>query len=943
MAGKKGEKALGPKDVEVESEKQGPLSQEKRSLSVPDLSALDMATLRSTFEDNTSLSVTLDDIKGSGRQGHGAGQPTDGENGGMSELLTNMRDSPRLQTQLTGGTSNTEDDLESRSAMTISGLQGKELGKELKRALTSQSRRKPNLTIGGVEEEDDADHPNANTTISGTRGESLAAELKFAISHPTHGAVLHEDIESDNSSVRIPHNDSVESLVSLAGDDFDSAVPPSATRSFRREASKKEGPPAPAPREIEWKRFKSPLMRKINKEMKHMHLLCDAVESKMPQNGKHLRDSIRKTNQLMKKLEQHQEYRERDHLLMNRLLAMRKKKDLIQKMWNITTPNKRRNYAIYTSLLTFCLGFLVILGLTKDYLPHDDELGELVTVTTGATTISALHSSPIRRVEIDVTIPPSGDIAGLVSNQTATLPQILVSVEMQNQGDGGWVPVGKTNRCSISHELRHCFLVFSGLHRIWDDGNYSGLRLTYDLGGDPPASLVVPFSAEVRQYGVLGQAKIWIALFVLLSALLLIAFELIHRTLVAMMGSFIMLALLLALDEAPDLQKVIQWMDEGALALLFGMMIIVGKLSRTGLFEVMTVKVIGFSKGNKWHMAMVLCAMTALLSAFLDNVTTVLLLAPVTITLAKVLKIDPVPILISLTIFSNIGGAATMIGDPPNIIVGNALSDHIMFMDFIYVLMPIICIMSLPCMALLRVIYGGKLAGMVDKETYSNAVRLKKRYRITDRHLLTESLIVLGTVIFGFLLHPVHHVEPAWIALFGAVILMVFSSPHHIHADLEMVEWETLLFFAALFAMIEAMGEVGLIREIGNLLTSIIGAVDEESRTGFAIFLLTSVSAVVSAFLDNIPYTATMVPVIKQLSESDLGLNLEPLAWSLCLGACLGGNGSLIGASANIVVAGVADREGHHITFKDFFRVGFPIMCLSVVFGIVYLELLYAL
>jgi len=485
--------------------------------------------------------------------------------------------------------------------------------------------------------------------------------------------------------------------------------------------------------------------------------------------------------------------------------------------------------------------------------------------------------------------------------------------------------------------------VFSGLHRIWDDGNYSGLRLTYDLGGDPPASLVVPFSAEVRQYGVLGQAKIWIALFVLLSALLLIAFELIHRTLVAMMGSFIMLALLLALDEAPDLQKVIQWMDEGALALLFGMMIIVGKLSRTGLFEVMTVKVIGFSKGNKWHMAMVLCAMTALLSAFLDNVTTVLLLAPVTITLAKVLKIDPVPILISLTIFSNIGGAATMIGDPPNIIVGNALSDHIMFMDFIYVLMPIICIMSLPCMALLRVIYGGKLAGMVDKETYSNAVRLKKRYRITDRHLLTESLIVLGTVIFGFLLHPVHHVEPAWIALFGAVILMVFSSPHHIHADLEMVEWETLLFFAALFAMIEAMGEVGLIREIGNLLTSIIGAVDEESRTGFAIFLLTSVSAVVSAFLDNIPYTATMVPVIKQLSESDLGLNLEPLAWSLCLGACLGGNGSLIGASANIVVAGVADREGHHITFKDFFRVGFPIMCLSVVFGIVYLELLYAL
>ena len=284
-----------------------------------------------------------------------------------------------------------------------------------------------------------------------------------------------------------------------------------------------------------------------------------------------------------------------------------------------------------------------------------------------------------------------------------------------------------------------------------------------------------------------------------------------------------------------------------------------------------------------------------------------------------------------------------MIGDPPNIIVGNALSDTILFMDFIYVLMPIIIIMSIPCMLLLRLIYKSKLEGQVDKETYSKALRLKKKYKIKNKHLLVQSSIVLFTVIFGFLLHPVHHVEPAWIALFGAVVLMVFSSPHHIHDDLELVEWETLLFFAALFTMIEAMGEVGLIREIGNLLTSIIGGISEKSRTGFAILLITSVSAVVSAFLDNIPYTATMVPVILQLASSpDLGLDLKPLAWSLCLGACLGGNGSLIGASANIVVAGIAEREGHHITFKDFFRVGFPILCLSVAFGIVYLEILYA-
>ena len=935
MEGKReGEEGLGVKDVSVgEIEKR--IVRNNRSLSVPDLSAMDLSAIRSAG----TQEVTLDDIKG--KEPDLAQSPS-----GFHELVRNMPLARQSSTKFTG-TSMTED--EERSAMTISGVEGVEMAKELKRALTVRGRQ-PNLTIGGEDEEDDIDHPGANTTISGTRGESLAAELRYAITHPTHGKVILEDIDSDSfSSVRIPRNESMESLLqhslgdqSHDGTDIDgTGVPPSAEVAQAERQILVPAKDHPT-KEIEWKRFKSPWMRKINKEMKHMHLLCDAVESKMPQNGKHLRESIRKTNHLMKKLEQHQEYRERDHLLMNRLLAMRRKKDLIQKMWNIKPPNKRRNQAIYISMISICVAFLVVLGLSKDYLPQDEELSEVVTVSTDVPTAYALHTSPIRRIEVDMTLPCVTDIQGYVLNDTTT-PDVLVSVQMNDKMTGEWVDAGASRSCSISNGVNKCFLVFTGLHSQWNDGHYNGLQLTYNLGGTPPKGLVVALNAEVRQYGILGQAKIWIALVVLLGALFLIASELIHRTLVAMMGSFIMLAFLLALDEAPDLQKVMEWMDEGALGLLCGMMIIVGKLSRTGLFEVMTVKVIGYSKGNKWHMTMILCTLTAFLSAFLDNVTTVLLLAPVTITLAKVLKMDPIPLLISETIFSNIGGAATMIGDPPNIIVGNALSDSIMFMDFIYVLMPIICIMSIPCMLLLRFIYSDKLAGKIDKETYSNALRLKKRYTITNKHLLVQCLIVLFTVIFGFLLHPVHHVEPAWIALFGAVILMAFASPNHIHQDLEMVEWETLLFFAALFSMIEAMGEVGLIREIGNILTSLIGAISEESRTGFSIFLLISVSAVVSAFLDNIPYTATMVPVILQLASSDLGLNLEPLAWSLCLGACLGGNGSLIGASANIVVAGVAEREGHHITFKDFFKVGFPIMCLSVAFGIVYLELLYAM
>lgn len=196
--------------------------------------------------------------------------------------------------------------------------------------------------------------------------------------------------------------------------------------------------------------------------------------------------------------------------------------------------------------------------------------------------------------------------------------------------------------------------------------------------------------------------------------------------------------------------------------------------------------------------------------------------------------------------------------------------------------------------------------------------------------LLIQTGIVLGAAILAFLLHPLHHVNVAWIAILGAVTLMLVSSPRHIHKDLEAVEWDTLLFFAALFVMVEAMGEVGLIRKIGDILIQIIEAAPEASRKKVSIVLIMWVSALVSAFLDNIPYTATMVPVVKQLAGAGLGLALEPLAWSLAFGACLGGNGSLVGASANIVVAGIAEREGYHISFMGFLAKSFPVMILTV-------------
>lgn len=857
------------------------------------------------------------------------------EDESLDDDFSSFSQSFKFATHSTATFSTVSEDEDTRTAMTLSGVQGQQMAKELQKALHHQgSVRKPNIAIAGEGDEDDMEFPDSdrNYTISGAGADQLAKEIRFAISHPTHGSVKQAD-KTGHSGIRKRRlSGSCETV--LEGPEFEPTIQSSDAQ--------------PGPKSPEYTRFKSPMMHKINKEMKQMHLLCDAVESKMPQNGKHLRDSLRTTQHLMKRLEQSHEFREKDPLILNRLVGMRRKTQFKQNMLNLpSTQHKKRKIVLNVVMSLVCIGFLAILG-RGDYRPYDKELGELVTVTSGQQRTYSLNDSPNKRIEVHLTVPPWGSINSDSSAEGnsalgngATTAGILVMLQMQQQSDS-WVTIGEAEKCSFANEsARECFFAFSAEKLM--DGRTGSLQFAYSLVQDSVSQYAIPFNAHVRQYGILGQAKIWLACGLLVVALFLIAFELLHRTLVAMVGSFFMLLLLLALDEAPDLQQVLEWMDEGALGLLFGMMVIVGKFSRTGLFELVTIKVLGISKGNKWTMTVFLCALTGFLSAFLDNVTTVLLIAPVTLSLAKVLDIDPIPFLVAEVIFSNIGGAATMIGDPPNIIVGNALSHEVNFMDFIYALTPITIIAFVPCMFFLRFLYRKKVVGQVDQEKYYSALRLRKTYTIKDKHLLIQSSIVLTTVIIGFLLHPVHHIEPAWIAIFGAVLLLVFSSPHEIHDDLEVIEWETLLFFAALFVMIEAMSAVGLIREIGNLLIRLIGTVPAGGRMEVAILLVTSVSAIVSAFLDNIPYTATMIPVMVQLSEADLGLGLKPLAWSLCLGACLGGNGSLLGASANIVVAGIAHREGHHITFKEFFRTGFPIMCMSVVIAIIYLELRYAL
>jgi Na+/H+ antiporter NhaD/arsenite permease-like protein len=436
----------------------------------------------------------------------------------------------------------------------------------------------------------------------------------------------------------------------------------------------------------------------------------------------------------------------------------------------------------------------------------------------------------------------------------------------------------------------------------------------------------------------------WAAYRVLLAGLLLIAvfvfiaIDIIHRTLVAMVGSLVALTLLGATGEFKTLQQVVVFIDEEALALLFGMMVMVFLLSTTGVFEWLAVRVLIKSKGSVKKLFVLLALTTGSLSFFLDNTSVMLLTAPVTIELCKVLEVNPVPFLIGEVVFSNIGGTATMIGDPPNIILGSLLSEYVTFVDFIVSQMPPILLMS-PIVMLFLVHFFRETVCVPHRELGDISV-LKRQYPITQPLMLVKNGTIMITVLILFFLSAVHRIATAWIAILGAIMMMIVASPRDLHSVFEHVEWDALLFFAALFVMIEAMAELGLISWIGDVLSDIIGAAPAESQLVVAIVVIIWISAIVSGFLDNIPYTTTMVPVILQLS-SNLQLPIRPLIWSLSFGACLGGNLTLVGASANLITAGAAEHCGHKIGFVEFMKVGFFVVVISTSIACVYAVLLY--
>jgi len=431
-------------------------------------------------------------------------------------------------------------------------------------------------------------------------------------------------------------------------------------------------------------------------------------------------------------------------------------------------------------------------------------------------------------------------------------------------------------------------------------------------------------------------AAFYISAVVLILIYILISFEILHRTHAALLGASVLLVISYVLGHFNNdffilsFENAKNYIDMNVIYLLMGMMLIVGIMKRTGIFQWMAFKSYQMSKGNVWKLAFILMVITAITSAFLDNVTTMLLLTPVSIEIALVLRINPWSLLMPEVLASNIGGTATLIGDPPNIMIGSYA--HLAFMDFVIALAPVVFICMIALVIMMRFRYGDdyKKARLTPENVDNLLKKLEQEYKITNRALLNHSLVILIFVVILFILHGTFEMEPSIAALIGASLLMISAVViDKINVSLMIereIEWPTLVFFMMLFIVVGAAEETGLIQMIAQVVQSVSGG-----NLVMAIILIMWVSAIMSAIVDNIPFTATMLPIVAYLSQVIPDVEANILWWALALGACFGGNGTLIGASANVVTSGLAEKAGHSIKFIDFMKVGLPVMFVTMI------------
>ncbi len=414
---------------------------------------------------------------------------------------------------------------------------------------------------------------------------------------------------------------------------------------------------------------------------------------------------------------------------------------------------------------------------------------------------------------------------------------------------------------------------------------------------------------------------------IFVSAYVLIILDKFDRTVIALSGAVLMILLRILSQE-----KAFGEIDYNTLGLLISMMVIVMITKRSGVFEFLAVKTVKAAKGEPVVLLVLLSLATGILSAVLDNVTTILLILPVTLSIARDLHINPIPFVISEVFASNVGGTATLVGDPPNIMIGSAVGFD--FMDFIrndaVIAIPLLLLTTY----ILVLIYRKKLT--TSTEARLKVMAMNEYEFIKDRRLLLKSLVVLGMTMIGFVMHGVLQYESATIAVAGAVVLLFISGlkPEKIFHE---VEWKTIFFFIGLFIMVGGIKETGIIKLLAQ------GVIDlTKGDLLLTTLAILWVAAIASAFIDNIPFVATMIPLLKDVGALT-GMNLTPVWWALSLGACLGGNGTIIGASANVVATGIAEEHGHKITFKNYFKVAFPLMLLTIILCTLYLLLFYLL
>ena len=427
-----------------------------------------------------------------------------------------------------------------------------------------------------------------------------------------------------------------------------------------------------------------------------------------------------------------------------------------------------------------------------------------------------------------------------------------------------------------------------------------------------------------------------IASIVLICSYIVLFSEKLNRAIAVMLGAVAMILLgVLSYEEA------IKGVDFNTIALLVGMMIMVGIMEKSGAFQYAAVKSSKIVKANPRGILAVLGIITAILSAFLDNVTTVLLIVPVTIEITRKLKLKPYPFLLMEIFSSNIGGTATLIGDPPNIIIGGAIG--LSFMDFLKELSLLVVINMTILVFVFDVLVGRKLKA--SKKARDEVMKISEIDCITDFRLLVKSLGVLGVVIIGFILGEHYHIENGTIALFGASVLLALYSTGKSHNERDkmvedafsLVDWTTIFFFTGVFALVYGLEITGVLEILGHKALLLV-----EGSIKKATYLILWSSAILSAIIDNIPFVATMIPLLETM-EPNLGGReaMMPVWWALSIGSCFGGNGSLIAASANVIVAGIASREGYPLNFLKFLLWSVPVMLFSIVVSSIYLYVVH--